>query len=50
LAKVAFSSARNGSAIVSALTRMPLGAGAGVGSGPVSAIAIVDVDSDFRKL
>lgn len=41
LAKLAFTSARKGSAIVSALRRMPLGAGAGAGSGPVSAIAVV---------
>lgn len=30
--------------MVSALTRVPLGAGAGAGSGPMSAIAVVDVE------
>jgi hypothetical protein len=45
-AKLAFNSARKGSAMVSALRRMPLGEGAGAGSVSVSAIAVVDVDSE----
>jgi hypothetical protein len=50
LAKLAFTSAMKGSATVSALRRMPLGAGVGAGSGPVSAIAVGDVDSENRAM